>query len=82
MKWQDVGYTLHTWKCSVLFDIPESPGVVHRYDGIIFCPNVGGMAHLRQESTNDQLMIPPPYATVVIHTPIDRHEIDCYSNWR
>lgn len=68
MKWGDVSYILHEWPCSVLFDEPEWPGLVKRYDGIIDCASPGAIPILRNSLTID-IMSPPPWATVVLHSP-------------
>lgn len=65
MKWQEVSYALHGWRCTVLFDTPHTGGMIHRFDGTIECLTAGGAAFLRNVEA-DQIMSPPPWATVVI----------------
>lgn len=65
MKWQDVSYALHGWKCTVLFDTPIVPYIIQRFDGTIQCPTAGAAAFLKNVEA-DQILQPPPWATVVI----------------
>lgn len=65
MKWQEVSYALHGWRCTVLFDRQEEPEVIKRFDGTIECPTAGAAALLKNVEA-EQIMMPPPWATVVI----------------
>jgi hypothetical protein len=67
-RWEEVGFLLHDWPCTVLFDTPKAPGVQKRYDGVISCPVAGAVPHLNNKYTNSAMM-PPPWALVIIHTP-------------
>lgn len=68
MKWQEVTYLLHGWSCTVLFDTPKEPGMIHRYDGIIRCLVIGEKPILN-DPYSVQVLNPPPWATVIMHMP-------------